>query len=132
MRNTHAVLHNVTYVLSGVIEPAKLIKNKDNSPFNIATQIFLDDFSLEEYNKFLTSSKLDISTEVAASIYDWTSGNPRMTYELCSAVEDRLLAGESINSTIVDALVHELYLVQYNKAPSDHIREVVLKKFFGS
>ncbi|MCB2411125.1 AAA-like domain-containing protein [Hymenobacter lucidus] len=127
MRNTHTVLHNVTYILSGVIEPAKLIKNKDNSPFNIATQIFLDDFSFDEYSRFVISSKLAISAEVAVSIYDWTSGNPRMTYEVCSAVEDRILMGEPVSPTTIETLVHELYLVQFNRAPIDHIREVVLK-----
>ena len=34
----------LTYILSGVIDPNKLIKNKDNSPFNIADKITLDDF----------------------------------------------------------------------------------------
>jgi tetratricopeptide (TPR) repeat protein len=129
MRNTHAVLHNVTYILSGVIEPARLIKNKDNSPFNIATQVFLDDFTLAEYLDFATKARLQprLGEDVLASIYDWTGGNPRMTYEVCSAVEDQLLAGTPVTVATVEAVVQELYLLNYNRAPVDHIREVMLK-----
>ncbi|MBO0360827.1 AAA-like domain-containing protein [Hymenobacter sp. BT186] len=127
MRNTHNVLHNITYILSGVIEPAKLIKNKDNSPFNIATQIFLDDFTFEEHCVFVEKAKLAISHEVKARVYEWTSGNPRITYELCSALEDKLLTGNRIDTDTVNDIVQEMYLLQYNKAPVDHIRDVVLK-----
>lgn len=129
MRNTHAVLHNVTYVLSGVIEPARLIKNKDNSPFNIATQVFLDDFTLAEFLDFATKAQLQpqLGADVLASIYDWTGGNPRMTYEVCSAVEDQLLAGKPVTVATVEAVVQELYLLNYNLAPVDHIREVMSK-----
>jgi hypothetical protein len=127
MRNTHSVLHNVTYILSGVIEPAKLIKNKDNSPFNIATQIFLDDFTYEEFLIFTLKSKLYVDHEIKGYIYEWTSGNPRITYELCSVLEDKILNGIYVNKEVVDTTVHEMYLLQYNKAPVDHIRDIVLK-----
>jgi len=39
VRVTYPVFNRLSYVLSGVIDPEKLIRNKDNSPFNIAIPI---------------------------------------------------------------------------------------------
>ncbi|ETR72683.1 MAG: hypothetical protein OMM_01529 [Candidatus Magnetoglobus multicellularis str. Araruama] len=42
-RTNFPVLKKITYVLSGVIEPSDLIKDRNKSPFNIGEKIYLDD-----------------------------------------------------------------------------------------
>jgi hypothetical protein len=49
VRVTYPDFNRLSYVLSGVIDPEKLIKNKENSPFNIAIPIYLGDFTKEEF-----------------------------------------------------------------------------------
>jgi tetratricopeptide (TPR) repeat protein len=117
--------NRLTYILSGVAEPSEIIKNKDISPFNIGEKIYLDDFSFEEYLNFLEKAHLDISEKVANRIYYWTSGNPRMCWDTCSAIEDLIRDGVEISDETVDLTVRKLYLTTFDMAPVDHIRQLV-------
>jgi tetratricopeptide (TPR) repeat protein len=112
----------LTYVLSGVAEPADLIKDKNISPFNIGEKIYLEDFCKEEFIVFMEKANINVNSEISNSIYNWTRGNPRMTWDVCSELEDRILNGESVTEELVDLIVEKLYLRDYDRAPIDHIR----------
>jgi hypothetical protein len=124
-RTNYPTLERLTYVLSGVIEPTELIKDKNKSPFNIGDKIYLDDFSKEEHNTFIKKSKLPISTEISEEIYNWTHGNPRLTFDLATEVENYLINNGSIEIREISNLVKTKYLTTYDIAPIDHIRELV-------
>ncbi|MDB5014311.1 MAG: hypothetical protein JWQ25_2513, partial [Daejeonella sp.] len=79
---------NLTYLLSGVVEPSEIIKDSQISPFNIGQKIFLNDFSREEFDQFLIKSQLNLEANSRDRIYYWTNGNPRMTWDICSEVEN--------------------------------------------
>lgn len=129
-RTNFEVLERLTYVLSGVIEPTELIKDKNKSPFNIGDKIYLDDFSIEEHNTFIYKSKLQITQEISNKIFDWTSGNPRLTFDICSEIESLILKGTEINDETLDKLINKKYLVSFDLAPIDHIRELVKENKF--
>jgi len=112
----------LTYVLSGVADPAELIRNKSVSPFNIGEKIYLEDFTRPETEQFLVQCDLDLPSEVIDRIYYWTSGNPRVTWDLCSAAENIRIAGETLDSSTIDSIVTSLYLTNYDLPPFDHIR----------
>lgn len=114
----------LTYILSGVVEPNDIIKNKDISPFNIGEQIYLDDFTRDEYIMFTRKAQLDFSDEVVDRIYYWTNGNPRMCWDICSALEDIWLTAD-VGVETVDLVVRRLYLTSYNLPPVDKIRQQV-------
>ena len=114
----------LTYILSGVVEPNDIIKNKDISPFNIGEKIYLDDFTVDEYLTFIEKAQLAFPREVIERIYYWTNGNPRMCWDICSALEDIWLTADVAVET-VDLVVRKLYLTSYNLAPVDHIRQQV-------
>lgn len=124
-RTNYSELERLTYILSGVIEPTELIKDKNKSPFNIGEKIYLDDFSLEEHNTFIYKSKLQISNDCSDYIFDWINGNPRITFDICSEIEKSLLKGNQITNEIVDELIHNKYLIAFDVAPVDHIRELI-------
>ncbi|MBD8017935.1 AAA-like domain-containing protein [Kaistella pullorum] len=124
-RTNYSELERLTYILSGVIEPTELIKDKNKSPFNIGEKIYLDDFSFEEHNTFIYKSKLQISNECSDHIFEWINGNPRMTFDICSEIEKSLLKGNQITNEIVDELIHNKYLIAFDVAPVDHIRELI-------
>jgi len=116
----------LTYILAGVAEPSELIKNKNISPFNIGEKIYLDDFSYREFMVFLEQADLNFSREVAERIFYWANGNPRITWNLCSELEDVYIeAHADLTIRDVDDAVKKLYLTTVNTAPIDHIRHVV-------
>lgn len=119
-------LSRLTYLLSGVIEPTEIIKDPKISPFNIGQKIFLNDFSKEEFHTFLSNAELHINEESTERIFYWTNGNPRMTWDLCSEIENRAKQ-ETVNSELVDKVVTEMYLTEFDKPPIDNIRELVKK-----
>lgn len=125
IRETYDALKRVTYVLSGVIDPEKLIKSKENSPFNIAIPIYLQDFTYEEYEEFVDKSNLPITKEIREYIYDWLSGNPRMTFDVLSLIEDEYIGNNIITKKLVDDVIQTIYLNSYKQPPVDHIRDLV-------
>ncbi|MFJ4197228.1 AAA-like domain-containing protein [Pseudomonas sp. NPDC089534] len=121
-RTNYPVFKRLTYVLSGVADPSELIKNKAISPFNIGEKIYLDDFTFEETKQFLSQCDLDLPEDVVERIFYWTSGNPRVTWDLCSAAESVLEEISTLDSDSIDRLVSSLYLKSYDLPPFDHIR----------
>lgn len=124
-RTNFPVLNRLTYVLSGVIEPTELIKDKNKSPFNIGDKIYLDDFNKEEHIEFIKKSKLNISKEISEEIFKWTNGNPRLTFDVCAEVENFIINEGEIDILKLNTLIERKYLTTFDIAPVDHIRELV-------
>lgn len=125
LRVTYPEFERLSYVLSGVIDPEKLIRNKENSPFNIAIPIYLDDFTKDEFHLFVKKADIDLTSEVQDHIYSWLNGNPRMTFDVLSRIEDEQLGGKEINIQIVDSVISNIYLENFKHPPVDHIRDLV-------
>jgi hypothetical protein len=124
-RTNYPVLERLTYVLSGVIEPTELIKDKNKSPFNIGDKIYLDDFTKDEHDEFITKSKLTISPIISDTIFKWTNGNPRLTFDICAEVENYIIDKGEIDIETLDKIITKKYLTSFDIAPIDHIRELV-------
>ncbi len=116
----------LTYLLSGVIDPSDLIKDKNKSPFNIGEKIYLDDFTYEEYQDFISKSKLKISKEIMEEIFSWTNGNPRLTFDICSEIENIIIDEKLLTKKSLETLIEQKYLTDYDIPPVDHIRERVM------
>ncbi|TCM28147.1 AAA-like domain-containing protein [Novosphingobium sp. ST904] len=121
-RANFAIYESLTYVLSGVAEPTDLIKDKNISPFNIGEKIYLSDFSRSEVSSLLRKAGIEFDLEIQEAVYGWTSGNPRMTWDVYSALEDAMAAAEQVDLATVDAVIERLYLTRFDRAPLDHIR----------
>jgi hypothetical protein len=124
-RTNFPVFERLTYILSGVIDPIELIKDRNKSPFNIGDKIYLDDFTKDEHDSFIEKSKLDISNEISNEIYNWANGSPRLTFDICSEIESVLIDGTVITIDVLDSIVRKKYLTTFDVAPVDHIRELV-------
>ena len=126
-RTSYPAFNNLTYLLSGVIEPSDLIKDKNKSPFNIGEKIYLDDFSFEEHSLFILKSNLNITDEISREIFDWTNGNPRLTFDICSEIEDTIINNTSITKELIETIITKKYFIHFDQAPIDHIRDIVSK-----
>jgi tetratricopeptide (TPR) repeat protein len=124
-RTNFPVFERLTYVLSGVIEPTELIKDRNKSPFNIGDKIYLDDFTIEEHKIFIKKSKLDINDIISDEIFNWTNGNPRLTFDICSEVEDEIINNGICEIEQLNEIIKKKYLNSFDIAPIDHIRELV-------
>ena len=124
-RTNFPVFERLTYILSGVIEPTELIKDRNKSPFNIGDKIYLDDFTIEEHKSFIKKSELSISENIANKIFYWTNGNPRLTFDICSSIENLILEKKEVTIESLESLIKQKYLTTFDIAPIDHIRELV-------
>jgi hypothetical protein len=125
VRTSYPEFENLTYVLSGVAEPSDLIKDKNISPFNIGERIYLDDFSEEQVSLFLIKVGIKIPSEAEGRLYYWAAGNPRITWDICAAIEEMISAGGVVRPVDIDDIVHRLYLSSFDRPPVDHIRVLV-------
>lgn len=116
-------LKKATYILSGVIEPKDIIKDVNISPFNIGEKIYLSDFNYNEFIQLVNKSEYlnNLSEVFKKHLYSWTKGQPRMTWDLCRAIEDHKLN----QLEDIDKLVKYMYLTSFDIAPIDSIRERV-------
>lgn len=124
-RANYPEYENLTYVLSGVVEPTDLIKDKNISPFNIGEKIYLENFNFEEFAKFLRNANLPLGGHVAGRVFDWVNGNPRMTWDICAGLENLIQTAGFATEHDVDSVVFKTYLHDFDRAPVDHIRTLV-------
>lgn len=125
-RTNYPELNRVTYVLSGVAEPGDLIKDRNVSPFNIGEKIYLQDFTRNQYEEFVERADIRADEQVIARVFHWARGNPRMTWDILSEIEDLSARASAIPSVDdVDRVVHRLYFEQADRPPVDHIRMMV-------
>lgn len=125
IRETYSSLKRIAYILSGVIDPEKLIKTKENSPFNIAIPIYLEDFNRNEFFELVYKSGLELDNEIKDYIFEWLNGNPRMSFEILSLVEDEYIDGNQITKELVDKIINDFYLTNFKNPPIDHIRDLI-------
>lgn len=118
--------NKLTYLLSGVVEPNEIIKDQKVSPFNIGQKIYLNDFSKLEFYNFLNLAGLNLDKISKDRIYFWTNGNPRITWDVCSEIENQIET-RGCSEDLIDSIVNDLYFKTYDKAPVDNIREIVSK-----
>ena len=122
-RENYKELNKLTYILSGVIEPKDIIKDPNISPFNIGEKIYMNDFTHDEYNTFISNVGIKELDDILLQnrIYYWTKGNPRMTWDVCSLVEELKIKSEEE----LDNAIRKYYLTSFDKAPIDAIRQKV-------
>lgn len=122
-RENYEELNKLTYILSGVIEPKNIIKDPNISPFNIGEKIYMNDFSVDEFETFIKNTGIETLQNPAIKnrVYYWTKGNPRMTWDVCALVEQQSISSEET----LDKIITQYYLTAYDKVPIDAIRQTV-------
>jgi hypothetical protein len=77
---------HITFILAGTYNPRDLIRDHKVSPFNIAKDVHLTDFTLAQVRELVgrgkwTDKQVDV---LARRIHYWTDGQPYLTQLLCS------------------------------------------------
>ncbi len=103
-------LNNLTFVFAGTFNHLALMDQETLSPFVVAQDVYLTDFTLDQTYQLATYLGLgEKQTEVVAHhIHLWTDGQPYLTHKLCS----HLAKGQDFSITAIDKLA--------TKSATDH------------
>jgi hypothetical protein len=145
---------HITYILAGTYSPRALINDSRTSPFNVAQQVHIPDFTLNQTKKlifYLGLSQEDTSS-IAQTIQSWTDGHPYLTQRLCRTLfeSERAITVENVKSSvdllyqedtnhlphIIEALDSQNYLRKYVKKILDghkpQFRPVTENRYHGT
>ena len=88
-RQFEPYFNQLTFVLVGSFDPRDLIEDDAVSPFNIAQDIPLPDFTYAQVQQLVKkgSWSRDLAESISHRIYYWTNGQPYLTQKLCSILE---------------------------------------------
>lgn len=81
---------------AGAVDINTLVTDQSISPFNVAEEIHIEDFSEEESYELtskLSALNVPIDPRVHTAIYSWASGHPYLTQRICAEVENSIYAG---------------------------------------
>jgi WD40 repeat protein/subtilisin-like proprotein convertase family protein len=95
-RTTDPEFLRLTFVLLGECDPASLIPEPEMSPFIVAQQVVLDDFTREQLDLFATELGLDSRDAERAldRIYYWSRGQPYLTQKMARQVARDEIQGD--------------------------------------
>ncbi|MCA9942898.1 MAG: SIR2 family protein [Anaerolineales bacterium] len=105
--------NKLLFAFAGAIDHHKLVADPDISPFNVAKEINLLNFTVEE-SYVLTSNLnqlgVDVDVTVHKHIYDWVEGQPYLTQRVCEVLEIWTQTGEisRISIETVDSVIASL------------------------
>jgi len=105
---------------AGSIDPATLVKDPTISPFNVAEEIVLADFTAAEsliLTRNLAGLGVPVEEAVHSHIHEWTAGQPHLTQRICEIIESWVETEEiaSVSTNEVDRVVHKVLLTAVNR-----------------
>lgn len=129
-RSRVGAFDRLSFVLIGVATPNSLIRNPDQTPFNIGTQVDLTDFTFDEVAELasgLTSSDGD-SSSAMRWVYEWTGGHPYLTQKLCMAVAKAHLT--TVTKSHVARIVSEVFFGAHGEQDSNiqFVRDMLTRR----
>ena len=110
-RATEPEFKRIAFVLLGVARPANLIKDSNRTPYNIGTQIELQDFRIDEidaYSRALERQFPGEGQQVITQILTWTGGQPYLTQKICHTITSQ--GAKEFGSDQLDQMVGRLFL----------------------
>jgi WD40 repeat protein len=129
-RTTELEFHRLVFVLAGECDCESLCSDPNQSPFQVATEIRLGDFSRTNLDAF--AAELNLSGERATRaldrLYYWTSGQPYLSQKLARAISREELGGDIDEE--VDRLVVQQMAARsaFNSEPHlNHIHRLIVE-----
>ncbi len=90
-RNSEPEFLSISFIFLGRFRPEKLISDKTASPFNIANNIELSDFTELQVMELVRKGgwSESIVSVITPHIFKWTGGHPFLTQLICSKLSDK-------------------------------------------
>ena len=107
-RSINSDYYRLTFVLLGVAAPKDLIRDKNQSPFEIGKAIALEGFKLKEATPLIEGlTGIANPKQILEEILYWTGGQPFLTQKLCQLVAK----AENKSATDLVANLVERYII---------------------
>ena len=125
-RTYDPIFKRLTFVLIGLARPSDLVKQPNQTPFNIGSGVNLNEFDWSEaqiLKKGLECINCNDTLALLERIVSWTNGHPYLTQRICySIVQDK---DTFWSEDKVDQLINELFLSDdgYNDSNIDFIQD---------
>ncbi|MGF1488284.1 MAG: AAA-like domain-containing protein [Prochloraceae cyanobacterium] len=128
-RADNSEYNRLTLVLIGRTAPHYLIKNPENTAFNIGCGIALEGFKIDEVSRSLTNGLRDNCDRPYVTIKEvlaWTGGQPFLTQKICNLIrasQIRVLEGKE--SLFVEQLIIKEIIENWeNKDEPEHLKTI--------
>ena len=124
-------LQKLNFAFAGVFEPERLVKDRNNSPFNVSHVMRVPDFTkpgLESLVSCIEDERVKQNPAlVTDAIFEWTAGHPFLSHCFCALVADFLKTNVSsrINSSVVSQIRPSLANVAENNI--DHVAKLAFE-----
>jgi cell division FtsZ-interacting protein ZapD len=125
-RAEHEILNNISFVFAGMVLPSELMKNKERTPYNIATEIKLEDFDEKELESFYETLGKQSEAYIKRVFY-WSNGQPFLVQKICNKIYNLQKEEKPINDNSIDEIVKELFL-DGNHEHTDSISNYLLSR----
>ena len=112
----------LTFTLLGVAAPQELIRNKNQSPFELGKGINLEGFTLKTALPLISGlvEKVARPQQILAEILTWTGGQPFLTQKLCQLILERHNQKLNISQIIERDIVADWE----NKDEPEHLKTI--------
>ena len=118
------------FALLGECDPHRLVSHDGLSPFAVAQQIRLTDFTREELHIFRTELNLSLDEADIAldQIFEWTNGQPYLTQKLARSVAREVISGD-VRRHVDRIAMHQLAgrAALHSEPHMSHIHRAVTK-----
>ncbi|MEG3435809.1 AAA-like domain-containing protein [Pannus brasiliensis CCIBt3594] len=135
-RSDRPEFQRLTLALFGVATPARLIVDRDSTPFNLGQAIHLEGFKAHEAQPLLRGIQQRVKNpqSVLQAILNWTNGQPFLTQKICRTIHQYADEIPEVNETgWVDDLVRSTILENWevNDNP-EHLKTISDRILYNS
>ena len=122
-RQVNSAYNRLTFTLLGVASPRDLIRDRNQSPFEIGRAIKLKGFKRSEAQPLLPGLKDTVDPQqTLADILAWTNGQPFLTQKLCKLVAE---AETKSAPNLVEDLVGQYIIADWEvRDEPEHLRTI--------
>lgn len=135
LRSRHPLWERLTILMAISTEPYLLIRDAQQSPFNVGQTLHLQDFALEQVALLNQQHGSPLTQEETVQLWQWTGGHPFLTrLSLYTVATEHLpwaiveAASLTTSSPFADHLAHLWRILQTDRGLTDGLRTVAQDK----
>ncbi len=123
-RATEPSYQRLTFAMLGSVSVGQRVPDGHDSPFDISTEIELDDFELPELRRLAAGLGTDqqTATRITEAVWNWTQGQPYLSQKVFRALARR--TNSELTEALVDEVVETLFLTPNGPREEPHLSAV--------
>ena len=121
--------HRLVFVFFGAVTPGDLIRDREQTPFNIGYGIELTELSFAETKKKLIQGLEELVEKpdiVLQKVFDWTGGQPFLTQKSCQIIVDYAETTQVNVDSLLEKHIIKDWEDKDNPVHLKHIRDYLL------